>query len=252
MDKYADPEQMPGEYLGLGTDPDVSGIGNKVCVVYVDEGDIICKSSTTSAVYDPCFNWHTSIVDTDASAPAVYMQGNNVYCAYVKDGDLYLKISEDGGVTWSEAEKKNDVDGTVIGEKGSVDICRSGIAFTDKRNGNFDIYFSSYIAIPTPALTITDIAPLFMKIQNVGDAAACNVSWSITINGSFIFPKKSYSGIILGTFGPDLEITVGKRQILFGFGPFKITGTACAKNAPLITTTLTGKVLGFFFYPDEA
>ena len=40
MDKYGDPEQMPSEYLGLGTDPDVSGSGNKVCVVYVDDGNV--------------------------------------------------------------------------------------------------------------------------------------------------------------------------------------------------------------------
>ena len=124
LDKYDDPEQMPGEYLGLGTDPDVSGSGNKVCVVYVEDGNVICKSSTTSAVYDPGFNWQTSTVDTDASTPAVYMQGDNVYCAYVKGGNLYLKVSEDGGVTWGAAEQKNDVDGTVVAEKGAVDICK--------------------------------------------------------------------------------------------------------------------------------
>jgi hypothetical protein len=112
MDKYANPEQMPGEYLGFGTDPDVSGSGNKVCVVYVDDGNVICKSSTTSAVYDLGFNWHTFTVDTDANTPAVHMQGNNVYCTYVKGGNLYLKVSEDGGATWGAAEQRNDIDGT--------------------------------------------------------------------------------------------------------------------------------------------
>ena len=79
MDKYADPEVMPSEYLGVGTDPDVSGSGNKVCVVYVDDGNVLCKSSNTSAVYEPGFNWQVSTIESNASTPAVYMKGNNIY-----------------------------------------------------------------------------------------------------------------------------------------------------------------------------
>jgi hypothetical protein len=186
MDKYADIEQMPGEYLGFGTDPDVSGSGNKVSVVYVEDENVICKSSTTSVVYDPGFNWQVSTVDSNASAPAVYMQGDNVYCAYVKGGNLYLKVSEDGGVTWGAAEQKNDVDGTVVTEKGAVDICRGGIAFTDTRNGNYDIYYAPFVAAPTPIIVIDSISGGFgvtAVIKNIGDAPTENFNWSITTEG---------------------------------------------------------------------
>jgi hypothetical protein len=248
MDKYADPEVMPSEYLGFGTDPDVSGSGNKVCVVYRENENVICKSSSTSAVYDPEFDWHVSTVERNASAPAVYMEGNNVYCAYVKHGNLYLRISEDSGKTWSDAEQKNDVNGTVVGEKGSVDIGKSGIAFTDTRNGNYDIYFSSYEPRPSPCLVITDLSPMKMKIKNVGDVAALNVSWNIIINGDFIILGRSSSGMILGALEPGQEITVGKNGLLIGLGHTEITGTTWADNAPEVSENIDGVLLLFFFF----
>ncbi len=250
MDKYADPEQMPGEYLGVGTDPDVSGCGNRVCVVYVMGDDVMCQSSITSAAYDPGFNWHVSTVERHASAPAVYMEGTAVYCVYVKSGNVYLKVSEDGGVTWSDAERKNDVDGTVVSEKGAVDICKSGIAFTDTRNGKCDIYWSSYEARPTPKLAVTIVEPMKMTIRNVGDAPAFNVSWNITVNGKFILLGRSYAGVVLGALGSGQEISVGQRQWLLGFGHVELMGTAWAENAPMVSATLTGRLVGFFFFPE--
>jgi hypothetical protein len=225
MDKYADPEQMPGEYLGFGTDPDVSGSGNKVCVVYVENGNVICKSSTTSATYDPGFNWHTSTVDTNASAPAVYMAGNNVYCAYVKGGNLYLKTSEDGGTTWGAAEQKNDVDGTVVTEKGAVDIGKTGIAFTDTRNGNYDIYFSSVTTAPAPQIVIDSISGgmgVGAIITNYGDAPAENFNWSITTEG-LVFIGREKSGT--ATLAPGASMMI-KTGFMVGFGPVTVTVTA--------------------------
>jgi len=224
MDKYADPEQMPGEYLGFGTDPDVSGSGNKVCVVYVEDGNVICKSSNTSAVYDPGFNWQVSTVERNASTPAVYMQGNYVYCAYVKDENLYLKTSEDGGATWGAAEKKNDVDGTVVAEKGAVDICRGGIAFTDTRNGNYDIYYTPFVAAPTPIIVIDSISGGFgvtAVIKNIGDAPTENFNWSMTIEGNILIGNKAITGI--ATLPPSVSMAI--QRFMVGFGAVTVTVT---------------------------
>ena len=174
------------------------------------------------------------------------MQGNNVYCAYVKGGNLYLKVSEDGGVTWGAAEQKNDVDGTVVAEKGAVDICKSGIAFTDTRNGNYDIYYAPYEAIPTPELAITVLGPMTMIIKNVGNAPAFNVSWSITVNGGFIILGRSSSGVLLGLLEPGQEVTVGQNKFLLGFGVIEITYAAWADNAPMVSVSLTAKLLWIF------
>jgi hypothetical protein len=230
MDKYADPEQMPGEYLGVGTDPDVSGSRNKVCVVYAEDGNVICKSSATSAVYDPGFNWQVSTVENDASAPAVYIQENNVYYAYVKDGNLYLKISEDGGVTWGAAEQKNDVDGTVIAEKGSVDIGKTGIAFTDNRNGNYDLYFASYAARPTPQVVIESISGgigVTTVIKNIGDAPAENFDWSIIIEGNILRSNKTITGT--ATLPPGFSMSI--QRFIVGFGAVTVTVTADTATA---------------------
>jgi hypothetical protein len=243
MEKYVDPEQMPGEYLGRGTDPDVSGSGNKVCVVYVEDGNVICKSSNTSAVYDPGFNWHTALVDTNASTPAVYMQGNNVYCAYVKGGNLYLKISEDGGLTWEAAEQKNDVDGTVVAEKGAVDICRGSITFTDTRNGNFDIYYAPFVAIPTPIVVIDSISGGFgvtAVIKNIGDAPTENFPWSITLTGTiFIGIGKEHGTVSLP---PGASMTI--HRFIVGFGAVTVTVTTD-------TTTKTKDFKLFLIYFKE-
>ncbi|VVB61476.1 Uncharacterised protein [uncultured archaeon] len=230
MDKYGDPEQMPGEYLGFGTDPDVSGSGNKVCVVYVEEGNVICKSSTTSTVYDPGFNWQVSTVESNASAPAIYVQGDNVYCAYVIGGNLYLKVSEDGGVTWGAAEQKNDVDKTVVAEKGAVDICRGGIAFTDTRNGNYDIYYAPFVAAPTPIVVIDSISGGFgvtAVIKNIGDASIDTFNWRMTVEGNILGGNKTITGI--AALPPGVSMTI--QRFMVGFGAVMVTVTADTATA---------------------
>ena len=255
MDKYGDIEQAPGEFLGLGTDPDVSGCGNMVVVVFVRDGTILCSVSSCVATYEPEFSWQTYTVDDTggASTPAVYMEGNNIYVAYVRDGNLYYQVSQDLGATWGEPVRKNDVDGTVVAEKGSVDVCKLGIAFVDTRNGNFDVYFAEAKGVPAPELTIISLGPSIMTIKNIGDAPAYNVSWSIkpTVKEGFLFlGKNTLSGTVTGSLEPGQEITVGQKQFLLGFGSIEIVGTAWANNAPLVLEKRTGRLL-LIFYTQE-
>jgi hypothetical protein len=227
MDKYGDIEQMPGEWIGLGTDPDVSGSGSKVAVVYIQDGNVMCSVSSCSALYEPEFSWSTTTVDTGgASAPAVYLQGNTIGVAYVKGGNLWYKVSEDSGATWSAAIQKNDQDGTVVNEKSAVDLCKAGIAFTDNRNGNNDIFFAEAKGAAAPQIVIGAISGgigVSAVISNVGDAAATNVAWSIVTEGT-VFIGKEKTGTI-ATLNPGASETV-KTGLMLGFGAITVKVTA--------------------------
>jgi len=99
-------------------------------------------------------------------------------------------------------------------------------------------------------LAIIPLPPMAMIIKNVGNAAALNVSWSITVEGGFIFLRKDYSGVVLGLLEPGQEITVGSRKLLLGFGYIEITYATWADNAPMVSTKLTGRLVWFFFLPQ--
>jgi len=245
MDKYADIEVWPWQgYLGKGDydskHPSVSASGSNFVVVFMSNNnvygdwDIMCAYS-----HDDGETWTVSEVaaehPVDETYPAVYISGNNVYVAYIKEGNLYLVKSEDGGETWGEPEKVNDVDGTVVAEENAVDICSKGIVWVDERNGNKDIYFAP---LPAPIITVGISGGFGVKatISNEGTEAAENLAWSVDLSG-LVFIGKHSEGTI-DTLNPGESVTVGPG-LVFGIGPTTIT-----VNAGGVTATASGFVLG--------
>ena len=95
-----------------------------------------------------------------------------------------------------------------------------------------------------------------MVIKNVGNAPALNVSFSYAVNGGFIIWGKSYSGKLQEPLEPGVEVVVMKYKFILGLGNIKISITASADNAPMVSVTLgPGILLLFFFfmvgYPDD-
>jgi len=188
MDKYGDVEQMPAEWVMENAGgPDVAGSGNKVCVVYeAEDGNVKCSRSTCVGTYAPEFSWTVSTVEAGALAPAVWMSGDTVRCAYVKNGNVYLKVSSDAGATWGAAEQLNTENGKVLSTRGSVDVGKGGVAFADTRGGTAQIYYAPIAAAEPDAPTITGTASgdaktayeyTFVTVDGQGDQVTYTIDW---------------------------------------------------------------------------
>ncbi len=140
------------EYLAAGYHPAISGLDENIVIVYMDsEGGIQCAYS-----FNDGETWENStVVDGDWYCyPDVYARGDEIVCAYIHSpfdcpmGNLYVKKSFDGGITWSDPYLINDVNWSVFAEENTVDIHRGGIVWCDQRNVDLDIY---YEIIPSEA-----------------------------------------------------------------------------------------------------
>ncbi len=237
MDKYADIEQWPGEFIADGTDPDVSGSGDMVYVVYTEGGDVKCSYSSSDLAYEPGFEWQTSTVATGAGFPAVHAMGDTVKVGYVKDNNVYMVQSDDGGATWGDPIMMNDEEGSVSAEPGAVDLNELGIVWVDTRNGAKDIYTAAGGAVPIIEVkSISGGLGVSAVVANSGEADASGVECTITIDASLM--------ILGGETTTTIDVAAGSEQtissgFILGFGPADIT-----VNAGGATKSASGTVLG--------
>ncbi len=217
---------------------DADGVGSEVYIVYCtnengnwdifmqysnDDGNTWTKTQITSGEDDELY-------------PAIYVSGSTIYLAYVSNGNVYFMKSEDKGATWEEPVQINEVDGTVSMEEHAVDICSRGIVWVDTRNGNKDIYYSTF---PAPIISIEKISGGFgvkATIANIGTLPAENVNWKVEISG-MVFIGKSTEGTI-DVLNPGESKDVGPGFV-FGIGPVTITVTADG-----VSKTAEGFMLG--------
>jgi len=216
----ADIEFTPFQkYVADGTNPEIAayqdGSAFHVAIVYVDGGNVKCIYSS-----DDGGTWSAPVTIAAGSYPALYAFGTKLYCGYIQGGNLYLVISDDGGATWGAAEQINNEPGTVSAEENAVDIHSAGIVWVDTRGADKEIYYAAVPGISQPAFSIdiTGGKGFTVKINNIGEGSATDVTCDIIIEGGLFLKPKEFSGsqVTLG-FGQNFTIPCAPKGIGLGF-----------------------------------
>jgi len=181
-----------GEYPSIAAyDNGSNGI---VAIAYVDNYVVKCIYS-----HDDGETWATTTIDS-GTHPDIYANDEILYCAYINGGNLFLSKSDDGGVTWSNSEQINEVNGTVVEEENYVDLHTSGVVWVDERGDDYDIYYSFFNLNPpnTPAITGDTKGKAgiiyeynFTATDPDGDDIYYYIDWGDGSNSSWLGPYES-------------------------------------------------------------
>ncbi|VVB62257.1 Uncharacterised protein [uncultured archaeon] len=215
--------------VGNNNNLDISVSNNNVIIVSEKNGNIVAYHAD-DPVHNGTFS-ETTII-TGAKQPRISHYGvNQAVCEYIKNGDVYCVVTDDGGATWSAPEKVSVEDSIQ-----STDVCLMGSAYESDNT----IYFAP-MTVKTPILGIESVSGgigVSAVIKNSGTGAAENVDWSITSTGT-IFVGKEKSGTI-ATLAPGASITI-KSGLMLGFGTISTTITVGS-----VTKKESGKLLLFY------
>jgi len=228
--------------------PSIEANNNTVVLVAEAEGNIVCFYSDNGFA-----SVQQSIVADSAMYPEVMMSFNGVFfvCSYVKDGAVYVKVSEDGGATWKYETQVEDSE--VESEYGTHDLGKAltGIfaVWEDNRNPDIDIYFGEVLAVKVPELDIISIEGglgVTTTIKNTGEANATNVILTLTVKGGLLglIDKTVWDTIPSLAVGEESDPL--KTGIFFGLGKIVVEVTATCDEGSSDSETKTGMQIIIF------
>jgi hypothetical protein len=218
------------------SNPDIKATDGNCYLTYEINGGIGCHYSNNNGV---SFN-NANIVD-NGKLPSISAIDETIVVAYLKNGNIYNSISDDGGVTWVESSLPvNDIENTVEEQVHCVDVSNNYVVWNDNRNGENSVYFDK-AEVSIPIIEIDSITGGFgvsTVIKNIGNADAQDIDWSISFDGGTFFGGDN-SGTI-DNLAAGESFTVNSK-FLIGLGSTDIT-----VNVGGITETKSGTVLLFF------
>ncbi len=148
-DNWIQDGSFTGLYFEDVLTPDIVAVDGSVYIVGSLDDDIVCMYSD-----DEGDSFQQSIVSDDAGVetyPQVTLVGSDVICTYTRGGNYYVKVSDDGGVSWGAEVKINDEDGTVVEQYGCTGIDGPSVSWTDGRDAPpTEIYFDSIYSKGNP------------------------------------------------------------------------------------------------------
>jgi len=245
---FEDPSEGLSEFVEIQTSsnlqyPTIAADNDNIMIVcHSDENtnsDLICYHSN-----DGGENWETTYIansqPNDEQYPdMVSIGGVSAGCVFTMNNGLFYISTEDGGATWTDPVKLNDGD-SVVEEYRTASVCVGSTVWSDRRNGNPDIFYDVTGAFPEVSVkTISGGFGVSAEIENVGTADATNVQWSIDLEGGLVIVGSHADGTI-STLAPGASQTV-KIGLVLGFGGVTITASASGS-----TKTASGTVLGPF------
>jgi len=218
--------------------PDIRADGGNCYIVYEIDGGIGCTYSN-----DNGGSFQTVTVTDDGSYPSVTAIGETVVVSYMRDGDLFTALSDDGGATWVESAPVNDVSGSVVEDSLAAQVSSTSVVWTDNREGFNVVYFDKAEA-PVAIVEIQSISGGFgvsAVVKNTGYAEATNIDWSITLEGG-AFVGKETEGTIASL--PPGETATIESDLILGIGATQITVKAGSATRGASGTVLLFFVLG--------
>ncbi len=198
---------------------DICARNDNVIIVSESGNDVICYYSA-----DGLDNFDTALVVSSASKPRIAATGDNeAVCSFVKDGNLYISTTENGGITWSEPSLVSDA--PVYDDYRESDMSEVGAIYT----GTDDvIYFDRGDA--RPIITIDSVSGGFgvtVNVKNIGSGDGVDIPYSITAAGGLLsMIDKSTEGTISINVGGSSTISL---PMIIGLGAVTIeinVGTA--------------------------
>lgn len=241
--------------------PSVAAYNNTVLIASeIDNAgnkDIICKYSSYGFETETFSNSIIANSSDDEVSPEIkWVKDNTFVCSFIKDGDLYLCKSTDGGQTWSSPVFLNDNEGSVVEKHQSFDLANRGqkVIWSDNREVDDINVFIGDTGVEMPKkpaslriIGFTGGFGLDTTICNDGDIAAKNIDWTIRIDGKRIFRKNNSfeeTGKIKSLSG---GFNTGLDTLVFwGFGPVTISVTVDAENDDPVNYSQSGFLFGPF------